>query len=562
MAAFRDLRTLGVLMVLIVGGTHSVTAQDTTQEAKKFVAENEAKIQPLEIEIGKAWWNANVSGNDADFAAKEAAENKLNEALSNREQFARLKQIHAGKIPDPILARQIELLHLQYLEKQVDPALMKRMTAKANTIEKAFNVFRAKVGDKSLSDGEVRQVLMKSKDSAERRGVWEGSKQVGADVENDLRDLVRLRNEAATGLGYPDYHVLQLHLSELKQADVLKLFDELDTLTREPFAKAKGEIDAKLVKDYKIAPDELRPWHYHDPFFQEPPAVYDVDLNAPFADADIQRVCREFYAGIGLPIEDVLKRSDLYEKPGKSPHAFCTDIDRVGDVRVLANIVPTEYWMSTMLHELGHAVYSSKNIPRELPYTVRTDAHIMCTEGVAMMFERFSKDAEWLAAYGVKVEDKAKYSASGARMRRDRLLIFSRWAQVMFRFEKELYRDPSQDLNKLWWDLVEKYQLLKRPEGRNSPDYASKIHIVSAPAYYHNYLLGQLFACQLHAAIVRDALHKSDPANVIYTNEPRVGQFMKDKVFSQGRVKSWNELTKFATGEELNAKAFAVEFSQ
>jgi peptidyl-dipeptidase A len=561
MSVLRGFRKLGVLMVLIVSGAHSVSAQDTTQEAKKFVAENEAKIQPLEIEIGKAWWNANVTGKDEAFAIKEAAENKLNEALSNREQFARLKQIHAGKIADPILSRQIQLLYLQYLEKQVDPALMKRMTAKANTIEKAFNVFRAKVGEKSLTDGEVRQVLMKSKDSAERQGVWEGSKRVGSDVENDLRDLVRLRNEAATGLGYPDYHVLQLHLSELKQADVLKLFDELDTLTREPFAKAKGEIDAKLVKDYNIAPDELRPWHYHDPFFQEPPAVYDVDLNEPFANADIQRICREFYAGIGLPIEDVLKRSDLYEKPGKSPHAFCTDIDRVGDVRVLANIVPTEYWMSTMLHELGHAVYSSKNIPRELPYTVRTDAHIMCTEGVAMMFERFSKDAEWLAAYGVKVEDKAKYSASGARMRRDRLLIFSRWAQVMFRFEKELYRDPSQDLNKLWWDLVEKYQLLKRPEGRNAPDYASKIHVVSAPAYYHNYLLGQLFACQLHAAIVRDALHKSDPANVIYTNEPRVGQFMKDKVFSQGRVKSWNELTKFATGEELNAKAFAVEFS-
>ena len=121
--------------------------------------------------------------------------------------------------------------------------------------------------------------------------------------------------------------------------------------------------------------------------------------------ADIQRICREFYAAIGLPIDDVLARSDLYEKPGKSPHAFCTDIDREGDVRVLANIRPTEYWMGTMLHELGHAVYSSKNIPAELPWTLRTDAHIMCTEGVAMMFERFSKSADWLKAFGVEVRE-------------------------------------------------------------------------------------------------------------------------------------------------------------
>ena len=60
---------------------------------------------------------------------------------------------------------------------------------------------------------------------------------------------------------------------------------------------------------------------------------------------------------------------------------------------------------------------------------------------------------------------------------------------------------PEQDLNKLWWDLVEKHQGLQRPAGRNAPDYASKIHIVSAPCYYHNYMMGELFACQVHGAM-------------------------------------------------------------
>ena len=96
----------------------------------------------------------------------------------------------------------------------------------------------------------------------------------------------------------------------------------------------------------------------------------------------------------------MIARSDLYEKPGKSPHAFCTDIDREGDVRVLANIVPNEYWMGTMLHELGHSVYSSKNIPASVPYVLRTEAHILTTEGIAMLFERFSKDADWLQGDG------------------------------------------------------------------------------------------------------------------------------------------------------------------
>ena len=269
---------------------------------------------------------------------------------------------------------------------------------------------------------------------------------------------------------------------------------------------------------------------------------------------------RRFTHGIGLPIDDVIDRSDLYEKPGKSPHAFCTDIDREGDVRVLANIVPNEYWMGTMLHELGHSVYSSKNIPQSVPYVLRTDAHILCTEGVAMMFERFSKNGDWLAKMGVNVSDPAKYTETGMKMRRNQLLIFSRWCQVMLRFEKSMYADPQQNLNKLWWDLVEKYQLLKRPAGRDEPDFASKIHVVSAPAYYHNYMMGQLFACQVHRAIAREVLKSDNPARAFYTDNKQVGEFMRTRVFAPGRSLSWNELTKHATGEELNPKAFAAEF--
>ena len=139
-------------------------------------------------------------------------------------------------------------------------------------------------------------------------------------------------------------------------------------------------------------------------------------------------------------------------------------------------------------------------------------------------------------------------------MRRNQLLIFSRWCQVMLRFEKELYDNPDQDLNKLWWDLVEKYQLVKRPAGRNAPDFASKIHIVSAPAYYHNYMMGQLFACQVHATIAREVLQAKDVPAAFYTDNKKVGEFMKTRVFAPGAALSWNELTKHATGEDLNAQ--------
>ena len=57
-----------------------------------------------------------------------------------------------------------------YLEKQVDPDLLKKITAKANAIEKAFNVFRAKVDGKEMTDSEVRKVLKDSDDSGPAPG--------------------------------------------------------------------------------------------------------------------------------------------------------------------------------------------------------------------------------------------------------------------------------------------------------------------------------------------------------------------------------------------------------
>ena len=55
----------------------------------------------------------------------------------------------------------------------------------------------------------------------------------------------------------------------------------------------------------------------------------------------------------------MLDRSDLFPRDGKCQHAFCIDIDRAGDVRVLANVVPGQQWMDTMLHELGHATFDA-----------------------------------------------------------------------------------------------------------------------------------------------------------------------------------------------------------
>jgi peptidyl-dipeptidase A len=298
----------------------------------------------------------------------------------------------------------------------------------------------------------------------------------------------------------------------------------------------------------------IRPWHYDDLFFQEVPKVFEIDVDRFYRGRDILDIVERFYSGLDLEVGDIIARSDLYEKQGKDQHAFCTDIDRKGDIRILANIKDDEMWTGTMLHELGHAVYD-KYIDPGLPFLLRHQAHIFVTEAIAMMFGRLSKNADWLHnAAGIDKNEAEAAAGELTEHLRIAQLIFARWAQVMMNFERLLYKDPDRDLNDLWWGLVEKYQMVSRPDDREAPDWATKTHVVSVPVYYHNYLLGELLASQLTHHI------RAEFTGDQYPMGPDVGGYLKEMVFKPGARFRWDRLVERATGERLTARHFAEEF--
>ena len=143
--------------------------------------------------------------------------------------------------------------------------------------------------------------------------------------------------------------------------------------------------------------------------------------------------------------------------------------------------------------------------------------------------------------------------------RRREQLIFARWTLVMLHFEKALYENPGQDLNTLWWDIVERFQMLKRPQGRNAADWAAKIHFTIASVYYHNYMLGELLAAQLRGTLVKYAKHEGPVYTMDYSKHKEFGDFFKEKIFKPGMTNTWPVFVKNATGEALTAKYFARE---
>jgi peptidyl-dipeptidase A len=445
---------------------------------------------------------------------------------------------------------------------QIGPELLEKIVTLSAKIEQKFSTFRGKINGRAVTSNEIDQILKTESHSEKRKTAWLASKQVGAVVADDIIELVKLRNQAARALGYDNYHTLKLETSELDVKALDRIFEELETLTARPYARLKKELDSILAESYRIETKELHPWHYHDPFFQETPLVYKVDLDACYTGKDIRKLAVDFYRGIDLEVQSILDRSDLYEKEGKNPHAFCTDIDREGDVRILCNLKDNERWMETLLHELGHAVYDA-HIDPALPFTLRSPAHSFTTEAIAMFFGRLSRNPAWMQIMlGLTDEKREELETVTAKYMQLKQIIFARWSMVMYHFEKALYADPDQDLNTLWWDMVEKYQLVTRPEKRDEPDWAAKIHFTIAPCYYQNYLMGELLASQLHFALESEIPALANDHNPSYINQKAVGTFLKKNVFLEGNRYPWNEMIQRATGETLTPEYFVSQFIQ
>jgi len=101
---------------------------------------------------------------------------------------------------------------------------------------------------------------------------------------------------------------------------------------------------------------------------------------------------------------------------------------------------------------------------------------------------------------------------------------------------------------------------VKRPPGPADAGWASKLHFTSAPCYYHNYMLGELLASQLHHYIVGEVLGRASDEGLSYVGDKRVGAYLRDNVLGPGARYPWNDMIARATGEPLTPKYFVQQF--
>lgn len=508
------------------------------------------RIAPLEIEFARAYWDSQVDATPANDARRARLELAVRTAKGDPAALAEVEAALDDAGAAPLVRRQLEVLRLSLTGNQMDADVRARIVALSSRIESEFASYRPRLDGRVLADNDIEQILRTSDDADLRRRAWEASKEIGAVVADDIRALARLRNEAARALGFTDYYRMALSLQEIDERWLFSLLADLERLTAAPFAEYRSEIGDSLARRFGTA--ALRPWHLSDPFFQQLPVDGRISLDGLLGDADAVGLARATFAHLGIDLTPVLEASDLHPRERKSQHALCIDIDRsTRDVRILANVVPGERWCEIMLHESGHAGYDVCLDP-DLPYPLRRAAHTFVTEAVAIMFGRLVRDPAWLA--GVVGAPAAAVAAAAPGLERSRALhalVFARWALVMIHFERDLYSDPEGGLDARWWELVERFQMVAAPPGRSAPDWAAKVHIAAAPVYYHNYLLGELLASQLRAAI--------ESRCGALVGSAAAGDYLRTRLFAGGSSLPWPETVAAATGEPLSASRFAAE---
>ena len=167
--------------------------------------------------------------------------------------------------------------------------------------------------------------------------------------------------------------------------------------------------------------------------------------------------------------------------------------------------------------------------------------------------QRLASDASWLADV-VGVPDAIAEALADDLCEQERFsqLIMVRWSLVMAHFERALYADPDSDLSTLWWDLVERFQMVPRPDGREEPDWAAKTHLANHPGSYYIYILGELAVSQIVRAM-------TDAAGGFF-DRPAAGQYLCERVYRQGGIRDWDGTIEYATGHRLSADAYVREW--
>lgn len=555
------------------------SASPLQERADRFLSLVNAGFQSLTYVAQEASWAAATDVSALHDASSETAGKALAAFTGNPIVIREARELLTRRAElTPLTVRQLERVLVNAAEgPMTNPKLtadrIAAETAQANTM----NGFTWMLDGKAISANQIDAMLDKDhKDLAERRKVWEVSKENGKALREGLLKLRDLRNGVARELGFPDYFSLQVSKHGMTADEMMAmnraflkelrpLYLQLHTWTKYEMAKKFGQPVPRTIPAHWINNRWSQNWTGF---------VDAVDFDPFFKGWTAERIVKTaeaFYVGLGFPALPATfwEKSDLYPVPAggtrrKNSHASCWHLDLGADVRSLMSVEPNTQWFETAHHELGHGYYFISYTRPEVPVVLRDSASPAFHEGVGELIALATRQIPYMKAVGVLPRD---YKADEMQvLLNDALEVaipFMFWSSgTITEWEHAFYAQnlPADQLNAKWWQLVRDLQGVEPPAPRSEAycDAASKTHVNDTPAYYYNYAIATVFKFQLHDYICKHILHQ-DVHAANYAGRKDVGDFLK-RILEKGATEDWRKVLKEATGEDLSTRAMAEYF--
>ena len=151
---------LGLTLALAGAGCSGSGTQKVEKDLRAFIQQHETVVEPLAKSAAEAAWKASITGSEGDYADQKTKQLALEKVYTNTTDYARLKGWRDGaKVNDQQLSRQLELLYLANLCRQIPEDLLKRTIDEQNQVDQIFSTIRGKIGDHVYTEKDLREML-------------------------------------------------------------------------------------------------------------------------------------------------------------------------------------------------------------------------------------------------------------------------------------------------------------------------------------------------------------------------------------------------------------------
>jgi len=560
-------------------------SQKQAEEAKKFIADAEAKLLEVNVEAGRAdWVKDTYITEDTEILAAKADERAINAGVELAKQATRFDHL---KLPED-LARKMKLLKLSLtLATPSDPKESAELTQIVSSLEGTYGKGKwcPPGKDKCLDIEDITRVMANSRDPKELRDAWVGWHAISRPMRKDFVRYVELANKGARELGFKDDGAMWRSKYDMPPDEFAQELDRLWEQVRPLYLALHAYVRNKLREKYGDAvvpangpiPAHLlgnlwaQEWGNIYPLVAPHDADpgYDLTQILKSRNTDAKKMVRygeHFFTSLGFaPLPESFWQRSLFVKPQDRDvvcHASAWDVDFASDLRVKMCIDITGEYFATIHHELGHNFY--QRAYNSQPFLFRDSANDGFHEAVGDTIA-LSVTPEYLVQIGLldKTPDPSKDIGLLLNKALEKIaflpfgLLIDQWRWKVFSGEI-----PPEKYNQTWWELKLKYQGVAPPLDRSEEDFdpGAKYH-VAANVPYMRYFLADILQFQFHRALAQAAgckgpLHRCS----IYGNK-EAGKRL-NAMLEMGLSRPWPDALEAITGQrQMDATAIRDYFA-